>query len=151
MDLVPWSLFGREITPFRKEMDDLWRRFFGEMPLARTFAEEWLPTVDISEGKDNFVIKVELPGVDEKDVSVSISENILTIKGEKNKEEEEKGEHYYSCERCYGAFQRSFQLPTNVQGDKVEAAFDKGVLKMTIPKAEEAKKKEIQIKVKPGK
>lgn len=98
-----------------------------------------------------FVIKVELPGVDEKDVGVSISENTLTIKGEKKKEEEEKGEHYYSCERCYGAFQRSFQLPTNVQGDKVEAAFDKGVLKMTIPKAEEAKKKEIQIKVKPSK
>ena len=129
-------------------MDNLWRRFFGEKPLARIFTEEWSPTVDILETKDNFIIKADLAGMDEKDVTVSISENVLTIKGEKKKEEEEKDEHHYFCERCYGAFQRSFQLPTNVQGDKVEAASDKGVLNITLPKVEEAKKKEIQIKVK---
>jgi len=148
MELVPWRPFGRELSPLRREMDNLWRGFFGEAPLARTFTEEWSPTVDISESKDNFIIKIELPGMDEKDVNVSISENILTIKGEKKKEEVDKDEHHYFCERCYGAFQRSFQLPTNVQGDKVEATFDKGVLKITLPKVEEAKKKEIEIRVK---
>jgi HSP20 family protein len=148
MQLVPWRPFGGELSSFRREMDSLWNRFFGETPLPRTLEEEWLPNVEISETKDDFIIKAELPGVDEKDVNVSISENILTIKGEKKKEEEVKDEHYYSCERCYGAFQRSFQLPTSVQGEKVEAAFDKGVLRVTLPKVEEAKKKEITIKLK---
>lgn len=92
-----------------------------------------MPTVDISKTKDSFIIKAELPGMNEKDVKVSISENILLIKGEKKKEEVEKHEHHYCCERCYGAFQRSFQLPTSVQADKVEATFAKGVLKVTIP------------------
>jgi len=150
MELVPWRPFGGELSPFRREMDRVWNRFFGEAPLARAFAEEWSPTVDISESKDDFIIKAELPGMDEKDINVSISENVLTIKGEKKKEEEEKDEHHHFCERCYGTFQRSFQLPTNVQGDKVEVTLDKGVLMITLPKVEEAKKKEIQIKVKQG-
>jgi HSP20 family protein len=148
MELVPWRPFGGELSSFRREMDSLWNRFFGETPLARTLAEEWWPTADISESKDNFIIKAELPGVDAKDVNVSISGDILTIKGEKKKEEEEKDEHHYRAERYYGSFQRSFQLPTGVQADKIEAAFDKGVLRVTLPKVEEAKKKEITINVK---
>jgi HSP20 family protein len=151
MELVPWRFFGRELSPFRSEKDDLWRRFFGETPYARRFEEEWVPTVDISENKDNFIIKADLPGMEEKDFKVSISESVLTIKGEKKKEEEEKDEHHYRCERCYGSFQRSFQFPTGVKADKVDATFDKGVLKVTIPKIEEAKKKDVEIKVKKAK
>jgi HSP20 family protein len=79
---------------------------------------------------------------------VTISGDVLTIKGEKKKEEEEKDEHHYRAERYYGSFQRSFQLPASVQADKVEAAFEKGVLRVTLPKVEEAKKKEVKIKVK---
>jgi len=79
-------------------------------------------------------------------VNVSISGDLLTIKGEKKSEEEDK--HYHCIERCYGSFQRSFRLPVNVKSDKVEATFDKGVLKITLHKVEEAKKKEIEIKVK---
>ena len=71
-----------------------------------------------------------------------------TLRGEKKKEEEEKGEHHHYVERYYGSFQRAFQLPTNVKSDKIEAAFEKGVLKVTLPKTEEARKKEIEIKVK---
>jgi len=108
MELVPWRPFGGEVSSLRREMDNLWRRFFGETPAARAFAEEWCPTVDVSETKDNFVIKAELPGMDEKEVNVSISENVLTIKGEKKKEEAERDEHHYFAERCSGAFQRSF-------------------------------------------
>jgi HSP20 family protein len=148
MELVPWRPFGGELSSLRREMDSLWNRFFGETPLARTFAEEWSPTVDISESKDNFIIKAELPGVDERDVNVSISGDILTVKGEKKKEAEEKDEHHYRAERYYGSFQRSFQLPTSVKADKIEAAFEKGVLKVTLPKVEEAKKKKIEVKVK---
>ena len=148
MELVPWRPFERELSPFRREMEDLWGRFFSEVPFTRAFKEEWSPTVDVSEKKDTFLIKAELPGIDEKDVSVSISGDILTIKGEKTKEEEEKDEHHYRVERYYGSFERSFRMPTGVKADKIEATFDKGVLKVTVPKAEEAKKKEITVKVK---
>ena len=147
MELSPWRPFG-ELSPFRKEMDRLWNRFLGETPFARTFNEMWSPSVDISETKDDFVVKAELPGLEAKDVNVSISGNVLTIKGEKKAEEEEKDEHYHRVERYSGSFQRVFQLPIGVKADKVEANFDKGVLKVTLPKVEEAKKKEIEVKVK---
>ena len=147
MELVPWRPF-RELGPFRGEMDGLRDRLLGERPLVKAFSEEWLPSVDISEIKEDFIVRAELPGLETKDVSVSISGNLLIIKGEKKKEEVEKDEHYYYVERYSGSFQRVFQLPTAVKGDKIEATFDKGVLKITLPKVEEAKKKEIKIKVK---
>jgi HSP20 family protein len=147
MELSPWRPFG-ELSPFRKEMDRLWNRFLGETPFARTFNEMWSPSVDISETKDDFVVKAELPGLEAKDVNVSISGNVLTIKGEKKAEEEEKDEHYHRVERYSGSFQRVFQLPSGVKADKVEANFDKGVLKVILPKVEEAKKKQIEVKVK---
>ena len=148
MDLVPFRAFDRELSSLRREMDDVWRRFFGETPLVRGFTEEWWPSVDVSETRDSFIIKAELPGLDAKDVEVSISGNVLTLKGEKKKEEEEKDEHHYRAERYYCSFQRTFQVPTNVKADKVEATFEKGVLKVTLPKVEEAKKKPIEVKVK---
>jgi HSP20 family protein len=147
MELSPWRPFG-ELSPFRKEMDRLWNRFLGETPFAKTFNEMWSPSVDISETKDDFVVKAELPGLEAKDVNVSISGNVLTIKGEKKAEEEEKDEHYHRVERYSGSFQRVFQLPSGVKADKVEANFDKGVLKVILPKVEEAKKKQIEVKVK---
>jgi HSP20 family protein len=129
-------------------MEDLVRRFSGEAAFPKPFGEEWLPAVDISETEDKLVIKAEMPGLDGKDVDVSISADVLTIKGEKKKEKEEKDEHYHCVETYSGSFQRSFRLPHNVQTGKIEATFDKGVLKITLPKTEEAKKKEIKIKVK---
>ena len=148
MDLVPWRPFGGELSSLRREMDRMWDRFFGETPLARRIGEEWWPSVDMSETKDNYVIKAELPGLEAQDVDVSISGDVLTIKGEKKKEEEEKDEHHHYVERYYGSFQRSFRLPANVKSDKIDASFDKGVLKVTLPKVEEAKKKKIEVKVK---
>ena len=82
MELVPRRLFG-ELSPFRKEMDKFWDRYLGDTPFGRTFAETWSPSVDISETKDDFVVKAELPGFEAKDVNVSISWDILTVKGEK--------------------------------------------------------------------
>ena len=147
MEIIPWRPFG-ELSSFRKEMDRLWDRFGGETPLARTFGEVWSPSVDISETKDSLVVKADLPGLVAKDVNVSIAGDVLTIKGEKKAEEEEKDEHYHCVERYSGSFQRVFQLPSGVKSDQIEATFDKGVLKVTLPKVEEAKKKEIEVKVK---
>lgn len=129
-------------------MDNLWNRFFGETSLPGFVSQEWLPSVDISETKDKLLIKAELPGMDAKDVSVTVSGDILTIKGEKKREEEKKDEHYYCSERYCGSFQRSFRLPVNIKTDKVDATFEKGILHVALPKTEEAKKKEIEIKVK---
>jgi len=151
MDIIPWRPFGGELSSLRQEMDRLWDRFVSESPLARRITGEWWPTVDVSETKDNFMIKAELPGMDEKDVNVTISGDVLIIKSEKKKEEEENDEHHYRAERYYDSFQRSFQLPGSIKADKIEADFDKGILKVTLPKVEEAKKKEITVKVKTGK
>jgi len=148
MELIPWRPFGTLSSSRNKDLDSLWNRFFRETPSMGTFTEEWLPSVDISETRKNFIVKAELPGLDAKDVSVSLSGDLLIIKGEKKREEEEKDEHHHYIERYSGSFQRSFQLPTSVKGDKVEAHFEKGVLKVSIPKVEEAEKKEIEIKVK---
>jgi HSP20 family protein len=147
MELTPWRPFG-ELGSVRKEMDELWNRFFRESPFFRRVAGEWAPSMDVSETKDSLVLKAELPGMEAKDVKISISGDLLTIKGEKKKDVEEKDEHRHYEERYYGSFQRSFRLPVNVKKDKVDATFDKGVLKITLPKTEEAKEKEIEIKVK---
>jgi HSP20 family protein len=147
MEIMPWKPFG-ELGSLRKEMDSLWDRFFGEKTLAGGFPEQWSPSVDISETEDRLLVKAELPGLEAKDVSVSLSGDLLTIKGEKKKEKEEKDEHHHYVERYEGIFQRSFRLPLEVQADKVEASFKKGILKITLPKAEAAKKKSIEIKVK---
>ena len=147
MDITPWRPLG-ELSSVRREMDRLWNRFLGETPFARTAAEEWSPSVDISETKDKLAIKAELPGLDAKDVNVSITGDILTIKGEKKRETEEKDEHHHYVERYYGSFERSFKIPVNVKNDKIEATFDKGVLKIVLPKTEASKKKEIEVKVK---
>ena len=148
MELAQWRPFGREFSTLRRDMDDLWSRFIGETSPQKRVYGDWYPSVDLSETKDGFIVKAELPGLDGKDVDVSLSGNILTIKGERKKEEEKKDEHHHYVERSYGSFQRSFQLPVEVKSDKIEATFDKGILKITLPKAEEAKKKEIEIKVK---
>lgn len=147
MELVPWRPFG-ELSSFLRERENLWNRLFGEMPFPRLITEEWVPSVDILETKDKVLIKAELPGMESKDVHVSISGDLLTIKGEKKKDQEDKDEHHFRAERYYGSFQRVFQLPSSVQSDKVEATFEKGILKIILPKLEQAKKKQIEIKVK---
>lgn len=145
MELIPWKPF-RGLNVFHKDMDDIWNRFLSETPLVRRFAEEWLPSANVSETKENLCISIELPGLDEKDVNVSISGDLLTIKGEKKTEKEETDEHHHYVERYSGSFQRSFRMPVNIKTDNVDATFDKGVLKITLPKTEEAQKKEIKIR-----
>jgi HSP20 family protein len=152
-ELTTWKPF-RELTPFkdfermRREMDRLWDSFFdGGLRGRMERAGEWLPSLDVSETKNELVVKAEVPGMDPKDIDISLSDGMLTIKGEKKQEKEEKEADYHLVERSYGSFTRSVQLPREVQGEKINASYKNGILKITLPKSEEAKKKEIKIKV----
>ncbi len=146
MALMKWTPFG-ELTSFRREMDRLFERFFGEPPGLELLGMAWAPRLDVTETKDSLVVKAELPGLEVKDLDISVSGNTLTIKGEKQHEKEEKDEHHYLIERSYGAFSRMVELPAPVAADKIKAAFKNGVLTITLPKTEEAKRKAIPIKV----
>ncbi|HEX6081744.1 MAG TPA: Hsp20/alpha crystallin family protein [Methylomirabilota bacterium] len=132
-------------TGFKNEIDRLFDRLAelkGNEPLA---LGDWAPSMDVSETKDSLVCTVEVPGMEEKDLQVSLQENLLTIKGEKRKEREEKDEHYHRVERSYGEFERSFRFSTPIRGDEVKASYKDGVLEVRVPKAEEAKAREIEV------
>lgn len=144
-ELTPWRPF-RELSTLRDEMDKMWNRFFSGLP-SMEFRGEWAPSLDISETKDNLVVKAEVPGMDPKDINISLANGLLTIKGEKRQEKEEKDENYHVMERSYGSFSRSIQLPREVKSDRIEASYKNGVLRITLPKSEEARRKEIKIKV----
>ncbi len=150
-ELAIWRPF-RETVPIdfqsmRREMDRLWDSFFEGRPARIAGESEWLPSLDVAETKNDVVVKAEVPGMDSKDIGISLSNGVLTIKSEKKQEREEKEENYHLIERIYGAFARSVQLPCEVKTDKINASYKNGVLKVTLPKAEEAKTKEIKIKV----
>ena len=106
------------------------------------------PSIDIKETDRAIEVEAELPGVDEKDVQVTLEDDVLTIKGEKKAEKEESRKGYYMSERSYGSFVRSFELPTGIEPDKVNATFSKGVLKITLPKPVGAQSKAKKIDVK---
>ena len=151
-DITPWRRKSEEVasstweTDFHREFDDLVHRFFGEEP-ARFFGRTFFPSVDIVEKDNEIFITAEIPGIDQKDLEVDLSGAVLTIKGEKKEEREEKGENYHRVERTFGSFSRSFTLPCEVQEDKVEAKYKDGILFLALPKAESSKKKTIPIKV----
>ena len=108
----------------------------------------WTPAVDVAELENEYLVKVELPGVEKDDVKITMENNILTIRGEKKEAKDLKEENYHRAERSYGSFQRSFKLPTSVKSDKIEAIYTNGILSVTLPKAEEAKPKQIEVQVK---
>ncbi len=105
------------------------------------------PAVDVYEDEHNVTLKIEVPGIDEKDIDVRIENNTLTVHGERKIEKEEKEENYRRVERQYGSFTRTFTLPTTVDSEKVSATYDKGVLKVALPKKAEAKPKQIKVNV----
>jgi HSP20 family protein len=137
-----------EFDKMVKEMDRVWGSFLeGKLAGAAREERKWYPSLDVTETKADVVVKAELPGIDLKDIDISLNEGILTIKGEKKQEREEKDEGYHLVERSYGSFTRSIRLPKEVQNEKINASYKNGVLKIIFPKSEEAKKKEIKIKV----
>jgi len=134
--------FGR--SPFQRSFFDV--EPFGRGELTRTAA----PAIDVSQTDKAYEITAELPGMDEKNIEVSLANGILTIKGEKQEEKEEKQKDYYMRERSFGSFQRSFQVPDGVDADKIEANFKKGVLTLSLPKSAEAQTAAKKIDVKAG-
>jgi HSP20 family protein len=139
---MPWT--G---TPaLKKEMERLFDRLFEPGWPKMPELGEWEPTLDLSETKDAVIVKAELPGVEQKDIEVSMQDGMLTIKGEKAAEKEEKEKRYHRVERSYGAFFRAIRLPAAVDAGKVAAAFKDGVLTVTLPKAPEAKGTTIPVK-----
>ena len=146
MALVPWRPF-EDFSTLRREMDRVLERFFGEPSGVERPVGMWTPRTNVTETKDSLTITAELPGLEAKDVDVAISGDMLTIKGEKKQEKEEKDEYHHVVERTYGAFSRMVRLPAPVAADKIKASFKNGVLTVTLPKTEEAKQKAIPVSV----
>jgi HSP20 family protein len=132
---------------FRDEMNQLFDGFFRGAPDVNERFTTYGPDVDIRETDNDVLVSVEIPGMEQKDIKVSVRENVLTLKGEKKREQEFENTNYHLSERCFGTVERSFTLPTNIKADKVTATYTHGVLNVTLPKAEEAKPKEIAVKV----
>ena len=107
----------------------------------------WAPAVDVYDHKDSLVIKADLPGLTQKDIDVSVEDDILRIKGQKKQEQEVKEDNYYRLERAYGSFERSFSLPVSVDAAKIKAAYKDGVLQLTLPKKEQPKPKQIKVDI----
>ncbi len=150
---MAWELMNthpfKDIEKVRSEMDRLVDTFLFGVPQRGDLWEEaeWLPAVDVAETKNEVVVNVEIPGMDLKEFDLSLRERTLTIKGEKKKEKVEEEENYHLVERRYGTFARSVLLPHEVHSDKIRASYKDGILRVTLPKSREAKKKEIKIKV----
>ncbi len=153
----PWRPFEslrREIDRLFDDFDvGFWRSpfrrsFFDIEPFGRVSTWGAMPAVDVTETDKAYEIAAELPGMDEKNIEVKLANGVLTIKGEKQEDKEEKKKDYYMRERSFGSFERSFQVPDGVDTDKIEAAFKKGVLTLTLPKTAEAQKAEKKIAVK---
>ena len=145
MAVVRWDPF-REMLNVQDQFD----RIFGSA-LRGESRTSWLPPVDVFDGKDEVVLKADLPGVDPNAVDVEIDENVLTLRGERKVDFQSDAEHFYRIERPSGNFERSIALPQGVRADQVEATFDDGILTIRVPKADEVKPKHIPIMVARGK
>jgi HSP20 family protein len=144
--LEPWSSV-RDIGEVQSEMNRLFDGFFGRPAQPGVSERVWAPVADMYETKDELVVKLDLPGMNEKDVQVSITGDLLSIKGQRFETQEAKQESYYRAERWTGRFERIFQVPVPVQADKVHATYREGVLTVTLPKVEAVKPKDIKIDV----
>jgi len=147
MTLVRWDPF-REL----EDMSDRLNRMFARPSLRSTGKEamtvaDWIPTVDISETDNEYLIKAELPEVKKEDVKVTVENGVLTLQGERRQEKEEKSKKYHRVERSYGSFVRSFTLPESVEEGGVKAEYKEGVLNLHLPKTEKVKPKAIDVKV----
>jgi HSP20 family protein len=127
---------------------DFFDRFFADFALPSIAFEdtEWMPAFDMSETDKELIVKGEVPGMDKKDINITVSDGMLTIRGEKKHEKKEENEQYHHVERRYGAFSRTMRLPHEVEADKVDATYKEGVLSIRLPKSEAVEPKKIEIK-----
>ncbi|HRZ77787.1 MAG TPA: Hsp20/alpha crystallin family protein [Bacteroidales bacterium] len=158
--MAPWR-WGREVglrkeaednplVTFQKAINSLFDDFFHGVDFGSmdTGMAKFNPRLDMAEDDKNITITAELPGLDEKDIEINLSKDILTIKGEKKEEKEEKGKERYYMERSFGSFQRMISIPAEVDTGKVDATFKKGVLNITLPKLAKAKEQQKKIQIK---
>ena len=142
--LTRWEPF-REMASLRRAMDRMFDDTF-EFPRVWEREATWGPALDVVEKEDSYIVKASVPGVAPEDVEITLTDNVLTIKGETKEEKEDKQENYHLRERHYGSFVRSITLPATVNADKVEAVNEHGVLTLTLPKSEAVKPKKITVK-----
>jgi HSP20 family protein len=145
-ELTRWKPF-EGLTTLRRDMDRLWDRFIGDDWMPSRERNGWSPALNLSETKNNLIVKTEIAGVDPKEVNISVTGDVLSIKGEKKEEKEEKDENYHLMESSYGYFSRTVRLPVEVEQEKIKASCKNGVLKITLPKSTKSKAKEIKIDV----
>lgn len=144
--LSNWNPF-EELAGFRRVFDEPAMRAMENACCASPEGNEWKPLVDVVDSKDGILLKVEVPGVKQEDINISIEENTLTVKGERKHESRVDEEGYSRFERSYGTFQRSVLLPPTVDADHVKATYKDGVLEIQLPKKEEARPKAIKVEV----
>jgi len=146
LELVPRTSNWLSLMP---EID-LFDRMFSDWSVPSLWIEEKVvvPAFDITENEKEYVISGEIPGIDPKDLDVTLTDGILSIKGEKKQESEEKEENYHRIERHYGSFQRSFRLPENINREELDANYKDGILRLTLPKSKESEVKKIEVKEK---
>jgi HSP20 family protein len=147
MALIRWEPV-RELGTIQSEMNRLFNSFFDTpTPANGTTFRRWIPAMDLVETDNAFVLKADLPGLTESDVSVELENNVLTISGERKSENQDRKAGYYRVERSYGSFRRSLTLPKGVDPAAVAATFDNGVLQVTVPKPEQQAPRKVQITV----
>lgn len=144
--LTTWPSFGR-LSDLRDEIDRLFESPLSELTRTSQLLSGWTPALDVYEDKDNFVVKAELPGLKKEDIEVSLHDGSLSISGERKTESKREEGEVYRAERFFGRFQRTVTVPTAVAVDKVKAAYNDGVLTITLPKTEEAKPKKIDVSI----
>ena len=141
MTLVRWQ--PRRFIDFRNEID----RFFEGFGDGNSVWGAWSPAMDVSETEDEVLVHADLPGLSKDQIKITLENNVLTIRGEKQQESDKKDKQFHRSERSYGSFTRSFRLPTDVETGKISASYKDGVLNLTLPKSESAKPKEIEVAV----
>jgi|SRR5690348_1475120 len=144
--LSVWPGFGR-LTNLRDEIDRLFEAPLAELARSSQLLSGWTPAFDVYEDKDNFYVRAELPGMRKEDIDLSMHNGSLSVSGERKSDEKLKGVEVYRAERFFGRFQRTITLPRQVAVEKIKAQYQDGILSITLPKAEEAKPKHIDVKV----
>jgi len=145
--IARWDPF-REFSTLQDRMNRLFRESYGPEGRDESLTtSQFAPPVDVYEDEHNVVLKVEVPGIDEKDIDVRVENNVLTVHGERKVEKEEKEENFRRIERQYGSFTRTFTLPSTVDAERIQADYDKGILKIVLPKKAEAKPKSIKVNI----
>jgi HSP20 family protein len=140
-----WDPFA-DLLDLQRQINRLFDISFSRNPV-KFATEEILPAIDLYETNDSYVVEAELPGLKQNEIDVNIEEDSLVIKGEKKREKELKEDNYHRAERFYGKFERRIALPSNIDKDKVKASYKDGILKISIPKKEEAKPKQIKVEI----